>query len=117
MKFGKIESMLEKIEFYEAEAMSIEMKNDQEYFGIFIDEKLSNKDKEDLLKQFNDIEIWELRYNDDYYNSGMLIESIWKHISINYYGAFILDKGELNIKEETDINDYSYINDITEWDD
>lgn len=108
----------------------------KDYEGIFSDLRIKTESKEQLMKKFPDIEFFDLREGEDnikekYKNLPeeqmnrieRLVEigeidwdevyeigptTINNSITVDYLGTVILDKGELILKEETDLEYLEY---------
>lgn len=133
MNKNKIKQIQEALECKEGIKFSI---GDKYYEGVFTGLRIKAEAKEQLMKKFPDIEFFDLREGEDYVkvkyknlSEGqmdaieMLVEegeldweevyeidptTINNSITVDYLGTVILDKGELILKEETELEYLEY---------
>lgn len=109
---------------------------DEYYEGVFSDLRIKTESKEQLMKKFPDIEFFDLREGEDYVKEkyrnlpeykmnkierlvekgeidweevyGITPTTIAESVLADHLGTVILDKGELILKEETDLEYLEY---------
>lgn len=133
MNKNKIKQIQELIELPEGIKFSI---GNKEYEGIFSNIRIKKETKEELMKKFPDIEFFDLREGEDYIKEkyrdlpekkmnkierlvekgeidweevyGRTPTTIAESVLADHLGTVILDKGELILKEETDLEYLEY---------
>lgn len=109
---------------------------DEYYEGVFSNIRIKKETKEELMKKFPDIEFFDLREGEDYIKEkyrdlpekkmnkierlvekgeidweevyGITPTTIAESVLADHLGTIILDKGELILKEETDLEYLEY---------
>lgn len=110
MELKKAKELLLKKEFEDCELMEIYLK-DRKLIGIFEDCSSSKyTDDYDFIKE-NNLEVFQLRQGDDSYDP-VIIE---KKVKCNKYGVFILEKGELILKNKNTLDNNEYFEEIEEY--
>lgn len=97
---------LEEMNYY-PEYLNLEFKDIDMIVGVKINFRLSIEEKEMLKEKLGNLDFFELREEDD---EEYLITDIGRKIRVGFDGVFITDDGELDIKdnEELEIKDYGY---------
>lgn len=130
IKKGKIEiieKILEKNKKCNNAMYEIDMFiEEQKYKGIIIlKNRFEEEEKEKLKNQIENIEIFEVEYKEEtmifdcdrienlkitpkFYVNKYIMKKLKSKVYENYYGIFILDKNELDIKCSYDIKKYEY---------
>lgn len=130
IKKGKIEiieKILEKNKKCNNAMYEIDMFiEEQKHKGIIIlENRFEEEEKEELKNQIENIEIFEVEYKEEtiifdcdriehlhitpnFYVNKYIMKRLRSKVYGNYYGIFILDKNELDIKCSHDIKKYEY---------
>lgn len=89
----KIYNLLKLKEFSDGQMFEITV-NGQEYQGILIQGNSNLKNNSQIIVE-NNLEIFHLREDDE---DDMVPKTIEKIVFVNKFGEFILDKGELQLR-------------------